>query len=368
MTSPETNILEHLRRKIDEGEHDDAISALLDILRSKADIPDIYRLLAYAYLKAGNTTEALQQLKAARSVGTTAQIELAFGRMLRTHQFFAAALTCFQAALKLEPENIDALALATMTYHSLSEVTLMIESGQRCLEIADTIARQQPVDPLPFSSPMKFDPGSPRRNIIAFSLFGKNPYYYESAMASASIALAIYPEWKCRFYCAPEVPPSCLDTLRRLKSQIALMSNTSQNWSGLFWRFFAFDDPNIDFVMVRDVDSPFTLRERLAVEDWLTSEFPFHVIRDHPNHLEPMMAGLWAGCTGLLPPIEPMIRRFLPTIKTRYADQHFLRLHIWPRICNITLAHDRYYSLRNSRRPPEHPTQDKVSIGFGLPR
>jgi hypothetical protein len=46
----------------------------------------------------------------------------------------------------------------------------------------------------------------------------------------------------------------------------------SVNWSGLFWRFYAFDDPNVNVVMVRDVDSPFTLRERLAVEDWLASD------------------------------------------------------------------------------------------------
>lgn len=80
------------------------------------------------------------------------------------------------------------------------------------------------------------------------------------------------------------------------------------------------------------------------------------------------MAGLWAGRTGLLPPLEPIIREFLPTANTRYADRHFLRLHIWPRICNIALAHDRYYTLRNSALPPEHPIQDRVSIGFGLPR
>ena len=65
------------------------------------------------------------------------------------------------------------------------------------------------------------------------------------------------------------------------------------NWSGLFSRFYGFDDPTVNVVMVRDVDSPFTLRERLVVEDWLASELPFHVIRDHYNHSEPMRAGLW---------------------------------------------------------------------------
>ena len=67
----------------------------------------------------------------------------------------------------------------------------------------------------------------------------------------------------------------------RLRSQLFISPRSSVNWSGLFWRFYAFDDPTVNVVMVRHVDSPFTLRERLVVEDWLASELPFHVIRDH---------------------------------------------------------------------------------------
>ena len=92
----------------------------------------------------------------------------------------------------------------------------------------------------------------------------------------------------------------------------------------MFWRFLAFDDQNVDFVMVRDVDSPFTVRERLAVEEWLASGFPFHVIRDHRYHMEPMMGGLWGGRTGVLPPLTPMIGSFLSTYRAKYTDQHFL--------------------------------------------
>ena len=369
MTHSNENILEQLRAKIDQREQKQAIAIILEILKTTTNVPDVYRLLAYGYLKDDNNAEAIHQLKKARKIGTTAQTEIEFGRMLRTHHFLKAALTCFQAAVQLEPDNLDALALIAMTYHSLGQTDKVIQQGQLCLETADRMACQQSLVPLSFpKDSIRFNANAPERNIIAFSLFGDNPYYLESAIANASMALAIYPEWTCRFYCGLDVPPSCLRTLKRLKSQIGVMSTTSENWSGLFWRFFAFDDPNIDFVMVRDVDSPFTLRERLAVEDWLSSKFPFHVMRDHPNHMEPIMAGLWGGCTRLLPPITPLIRSFLPTITTRFADQHFLRLQIWPRICNITLAHDRYYQLRNYRRPPEHPTQDSASIGFSLPR
>ena len=364
------DILEQLKATIEQGEQEQSISTALEILQSHPNVPDAHRLLAYCYLKDSRTDEAARHLSAARELGTTAEIEIAFGRRLRTDQLFGAALTCFQAAVELDPKNFDAHALVAMTYESLGDFELATKYGQVCLENADREACQQPIDPLPLPDEgADFDPRNRARNIIAFSLFGKNSYYYESAIASASIALAIFPEWQCRFYCGPDVPKSLMNSLIRLRAQVATSGTiSSDDWSGLFWRFLTFDDPNVDFVMVRDVDSPFTVRERFAVEDWLASGFPFHVIRDHRKHVEPMMAGLWGGRTGVLPPLMPILSKFLPTVQGRYGDQHFLRRHIWPLIRDITLAHDRYYTLRNSRRPPEHPTQDLNHIGFCLPR
>ncbi len=370
MNDNAANTLEEVKAKIEQGELKRAISIAQGVLQSHPNVPDAHRLLAYAYLGAKRTADAMRHLETARSLGTTAQNEIAFGRMLRTHRYFEGALSCFRAAVELDPHNLDAQALIAMTYESLGELELATQHGQECLTNADRQACQQPVDPLPFPDKVtEFDARRRARNVIAFSLFGRGQFYYECALASASMALAIFPEWQCRFYCGADVPASLRNSLIRLRAQVATSgSRKSMNWSGLFWRFLAFDDPDVDFVMVRDVDSPFTVRERLAVDDWLASEFPFHVIRDHRKHVEPMMAGLWGGRTGLLPPLAPMVGKFLPTAESRYCDQHFLRLHIWPLIRDITLAHDRYYTLRNSRRPPEHSTENMTHIGFGLPR
>jgi len=342
---------------------------LLTLIEDYSNVADVHRLLAYAYLKDGEPETAIGRLRDARSVGTNAQTEIAFGKMLRTRGFFDAALTCFQAAVELEPENLDGLALVAMTYESLGRVDLAIKSGQIVLETADRVACRQPIDPLSPPGPLRFDARRRERNIISFSLFGNDPYYLECAITNASMARAIYPEWQCRFYCAPEIPESCIRSLRRRGAQIGLRNSATRatlKWSGLFWRFLAFDDPNVDFVMIRDVDSPFTLRERLAVEEWIASEYAFHVVRDSISHMEPIMAGLWGGRTGVLPALGPLIAKFLPTATTRYADQHFLRLQVWPRIREMTLTHDRYYTLPNSRRPPIHPTQDMLHIGFGF--
>ena len=361
--------LNDLKAQIDQGKQKEVIATISNILKKSDKVPDVHRLLAFAYLKDGSYKKAVTELQTARKMGTSAENELAFGRMLRGEKFFEAAQTCFKAAEKIEPHNVDALALISMTHQSLGETKQMLEQGQRCLEMTDRLASQQAVPPLPLPDNLPaFDPKARKRNVISYSLFGNNTFYLESAIACASMAVAIFPEWTCRFYCGPDIPKSTIKTLQRLRAQIVLMPKPSNNWSGLFWRFTAFDDPNVDFVMVRDVDSPFTIRERMVVDEWLDSPSPFHAIRDDPNHMEPLMAGMWGGRTGILPPVAPLVQTYLPFIKIRYADQHFLRLNIWPRICDITLSHDRHYSLRNSRKPPEHPTQDKVNIGFGLPR
>jgi hypothetical protein len=45
--------------------------------------------------------------------------------------------------------------------------------------------------------------------------------------------------------------------------------------------------------LFRDLDSRPSLREVEAVKEWLQSKHVFHVMRDHPGHDMPMLAGMW---------------------------------------------------------------------------
>jgi hypothetical protein len=53
---------------------------------------------------------------------------------------------------------------------------------------------------------------------------------------------------------------------------------------------------------VRDADSVLNLRERLAVDDWLASGRWFHIMRDWWSHTDLVLAGMWGGVAGVLPP------------------------------------------------------------------
>lgn len=50
-------------------------------------------------------------------------------------------------------------------------------------------------------------------------------------------------------------------------------------------------NPQIDRLMARDMDSEVNSREVSAVHEWLDLNKTFHVMRDHPGHKVPIMAG-----------------------------------------------------------------------------
>lgn len=57
------------------------------------------------------------------------------------------------------------------------------------------------------------------------------------------------------------------------------------------FRYLVMLDPNVDVFVSRDVDSIIWRREVDAVEEWLRSNYTFHVMRDHKYHGSIILAG-----------------------------------------------------------------------------
>ena len=123
------------------------------------------------------------------------------------------------------------------------------------------------------------------------------------------------------------------------------------DWNGMFWRFYAASDPNVDVVISRDTDSRLTLREKAAVDEWLDSDKDFHIMRDHPCHAAPIMGGMWGVRNGLLLDMSKSIREF-PKEDRWQIDQDFLREVIWPRIVNHAYTHDEYFTIGGQKGNP----------------
>ncbi len=133
-----------------------------------------------------------------------------------------------------------------------------------------------------------------KKKVISFSLWGNNPLYTVGAIKNADLAPQIYPGWICRFYKDATVPSEIIENLAgRDYVEIVSMDKPSDDFLGSFWRFLAISDRDVEITIIRDADSRLNWREKAAVDEWLASGLPFHLMRDHPWHKSEIMAGMW---------------------------------------------------------------------------
>jgi hypothetical protein len=161
--------------------------------------------------------------------------------------------------------------------------------------------------------------------------------YCVGAIENIKLAKEIYPEWLCRFYVDDTVPSDVIDQIRKMGQEIVLVNDKSY---GMFWRFLAIDDPNVDVMISRDCDSRLNYREQVAVEEWLKSDKGFHIMHDHPYHkCVPILGGMWGCKRGYVTEIGNKISNW-KNYHRKGIDQEFLKQSIWPLIQGKYLRHD----------------------------
>jgi hypothetical protein len=118
---------------------------------------------------------------------------------------------------------------------------------------------------------------------------------------------------------------------------------------GMFWRFFTANIDDCEYVIFRDTDSRLSIREKIAVDEWIDSSKSIHVMRDHPYHRIPcgndrlgILGGMW-GIKGNVIPIVEMIKRFkLSNVHNYGNDQKFLR-DVYNLFKNDRTTHDEFF-------------------------
>ena len=204
---------------------------------------------------------------------------------------------------------------------------------------------------------------SKQKQVISFSLYGDKPQYCLGAVENAKLAPQIYPGWICRFYVDETVPENCVNELKKLGAEIVMMSDPLMgiDQRKMFWRFLTAGDPTVDRTIVRDCDSRLNVREKAAVDEWVASEVPFHIMRDHKQHTAVILGGMWGAEKGLLTNIKTLIHDWLSKHPTSmqgwYSDQHFLKECVWPLVNNCHIAHASNFFVTNTERkfPVELP-------------
>jgi len=180
------------------------------------------------------------------------------------------------------------------------------------------------------------------KKIISFSLWGEDPKYTIGAIENVKLAKIIYSDWICRFYCGKTVPKNIISELEKYENSEVIIMDEQGDWTGMFWRFFACEDS--DVMISRDTDSRLSHREKFAVDEWLSSDKDFHIMRDHPHHKTEILGGMWGCRNGILKDIRTMINNY---IKGDFwqVDQNFLREKIYPIILDKSFVHDSYFNF-----------------------
>lgn len=242
------------------------------------------------------------------------------------------------------------------------EPDLAVPHGQRLLEIKNDAAlkafvpiegslSERWIDPVPSFRPN--DEANPERNVICFTLWGHDPKYTYNAVLNARLVPRVYPGWRARFYVDETVPSEIIEALTNYGARVIQVASDSRVHLKLFWRFLASDDPQVERFICRDCDALVNPREKAAVDEWLASGRRFHAMRDHPEHAELIMAGMWGGVAGLLPRLSHQAVAYYEghVQKWRWVDQDFLRERIWPMIRSDCLIHDSCYQMGEDVRP-----------------
>ena len=185
---------------------------------------------------------------------------------------------------------------------------------------------------------------------LSFSLWGDKPIYNVGAIRNAELWKTIYPDWQMVVYYDNTVPLDTISVLNEL--EVLTIDVTEKNLYGMFWRFFAVDLPKSEYCVFRDTDSRITIREKMAVDEWINSGKSIHVMRDHPAHGIPfgsdrlgILGGMW-GIKSTSVPLTDMIEKFRVGKNLTYgSDQTFLKT-IYSIFEDDRTTHDEFYEKK----------------------
>jgi protein O-GlcNAc transferase len=174
--------------------------------------------------------------------------------------------------------------------------------------------------------------------IISISVWGDSPRYCVGAIRNAEIAQKLLPDWKCRIFVDNTVPTKYINQLHVMEN-VEVAEVDDKRVFGAFWRFYSMFESEDNITISRDSDSRISEREIKVINEWLTSNKKFSIIRDHDRHYDwPILAGMW-GMKGTLE--ESLLDKMIEYSKNHFytIDQIFLAKEIWPIAQNDCFIH-----------------------------
>ena len=180
------------------------------------------------------------------------------------------------------------------------------------------------------------------KNVVAYSLWGNDMIYWIGALKNIELVNKFYPGFISRFYIDKNSRNDLIESIKGENVEVVLV-DSKDSFHGMFWRFWASEDPEVDVFLSRDCDSRISEREVVAVSEWLNSDKDFHIMRDHPYHTVPILGGMWGCRNGILRDIKisKQIEHW-NKFGRKGVDQDFLGQVIYPYVKSKSLEHSEF--------------------------
>lgn len=184
------------------------------------------------------------------------------------------------------------------------------------------------------------------KRIIAVSVYGSNPRYFEGALKNAEIAKTLFEGWTYKVYLGSKAPDGFKDNLlSKGNTEVVDMNEfftatPGMFGPGVFWRFLEMFQNEDQIMICRDSDTRLIERERRCIDEWISSGKKFSIIRDHPSHFEfPIIATMWGMVGRLDNDYREAMRKYERDF--RYlSDQYYLADIIWPLAKTNCMIHE----------------------------
>ena len=137
--------------------------------------------------------------------------------------------------------------------------------------------------------------------VLSYVVFGPRKMYYDGIpkVIKNARSMPLYKHWQIRIYHNGEIPINIVKEYEREKDVYFCDGRNVPRYGDLskilksLWRLLPMTDPSVDVLCPRDLDSAIISREEDAVKEFLQSGMTIHMMRDHQQHKETIMAGMW---------------------------------------------------------------------------
>lgn len=200
------------------------------------------------------------------------------------------------------------------------------------------------------------------KKVFSFTIFGSDVKYCRGLLVNLKLIHEKFPEFEAWVYIGDGVPKEFIHLLANF-SHVRCFSTQETGMVNKFYRFFAIDDPTVELMIVRDVDSRLYERDISVISDFIASDKLFHIVRDHPNHFHKILAGVFAIRRGLLNvPLRAIFEEYRKTqeVSTFWNDQEFLASVFYPQVLPVAMIHDDVQEFEHThvKTPIKAPIKD----------